>query len=149
MRLHALIAVSALLLLTPALGESQVVSEVMSGIQNGGGWVEVPIQDGRGSMSTMTLPTVGLTLAGCITIWPGHSGSWELEAHDRISNSVLEVTAEPGVGELFSHTFGMQAQIDFDFRWSEARDTTLLMWVGLNMGGVGQEESCAPRYAGG
>jgi hypothetical protein len=136
-------------LATTASAEGQVVSEVMSGIQNGGGWVEVPIQNGRGSMSTMTLPTVGLTLAGCITVWPGHSGSWVLEARDRVSNAVLEVTAEPGVGELFTHTFGLQAQIDFDFRWSEARDTTLLMWVGLNMGGEGKEESCEPRYAGG
>jgi len=148
MRRHALLVASAILL-TPALADSQVVSGVMSGIQNGGGWVEIPIQDGRGRMSTMTLPTVGLTLAGCITIWPGHSGSWELEAHDRVSSASLEVTAEPGVGELFSHTFGMQAQIDFDFRWSEARDTTLLMWVGLNMGGTGKEESCEPQYAGG
>lgn len=136
-------------LATTVRAEGQVVSEVMSGIQNGGGWVEVPIQNGLGSMSTMTLPTIGLTLAGCITVWPGHSGSWVLGAHDRVSDATLELTAEPGVGELFSHTFGLQAQIDFDFRWSEARDTTLLMWVGLNRGGEGEDQSCEPRYAGG
>ena len=76
------------------------------------------------------------------------SGSWTLTATDLVSQQELEITAEPGEGGLFAHTFGMQAQIDFDFEWSEPRDTMLLMWVGLNMGGEGKPESCEPRYAG-
>lgn len=132
----------------PARAGAQVVSDVMAGIREGGGWVAIPIEDGRGTFSTVTLPTAGMTLDGCVNVWYGHSGTWSIEAHERLRDSVLTLDAEPGIGVPFSHQFGMRAQIDFDFRWSEARDTTLMLWVGVDFFGEGADAACEPQYGG-
>lgn len=107
--------------------------DILSGLQKGGGWVNVPIEEGRGSYSTVRLPTVRMTVDGCVNVWYGHTGTWTIHARDAVTDSTLVIDAEPGIGVPFSHTFGMQAQIDFDFRWSEPRDTTLLLWVGVDL----------------
>ena len=122
-------------------------TDILEGLRNGGGWVEVPIEGGVGSISTMTMPTIGMTLAGCLNVWSGHSGEFEITARDNVTDSVLTATARPGVGVPFSHTFGMQAQVDFDLRWSEPRDTTLIMWVGIAIGRTA-EEACTPVFGG-
>ena len=67
--------------------------------------------------------------------------------HETVTDSVLVITAEPGEGVPFSHTFGLRAQVDFDVRWSEPRDTTLLLWVGLAVGRT-IEEACQPVFGG-
>jgi hypothetical protein len=41
----------------------------------------------------------------------------------------------------------VKAQLDFSFRWSEARDTTLAVWLGLAVGRT-QREACEPVYTG-
>ena len=123
------------------------VADVMEGLRNGGGWVSIPIQGGVGSARTPMLPSVGITLVGCVNVWEGHSGQWEMRAHDTVTDSVLVITAEPGVGVPFSHTFGLRAQVDFDVRWSEPRDTTLLLWIGLTIGRT-IEEACRPVFGG-
>lgn len=140
---------AAIWLALPLAAEAQAMADAMAGIRNGGGWVEIPIEAGEGTMSTMALPTLGMRLAGCMTVWPGHSGDFEIRAHERILDHVLEFTGKPGVGVPFAHTFGMRAQIDFDFHWSEPRDTTLLLWIGVDLSGGDGEEACEPKYAGG
>jgi hypothetical protein len=132
----------------PARTDAQVVSDVMAGIREGGSWVAIPIEDGRGTFSTVTLPTAGMTLQGCVNVWYGHSGTWSIEARERLRGSELTLDAEPGIGVPFSHEFGMRAQIDFDFRWSEARDTTLMLWVGVDFSGEGADAACEPQYGG-
>ena len=134
------------LVTSPAAGKAQTVSEVMAGLRNGGGWVAIPIAAGEGTIRSMTIPTGGLNLSGCINVWPGHSGEWQIRAHDRVGDKTTELNATPGVGVPFSHGFGLTAQVDFDFHWSEARDTTLMMWVGLGIGGESSEEPCEPKY---
>jgi hypothetical protein len=133
----------------PMSGNAQTVSEVMAGLRNGGGWVAIPIAGGEGTVRSMTMPTAGLSLSGCINVWPGHSGQWEIRAHDRVADKTTELDATPGVGVPFSHDFGLTAQVDFRFHWSEARDTTLMMWVGLGNGGEGSEDACEPKYPNG
>jgi hypothetical protein len=140
--------ITAIALAAPQPSGAQKVADVMTGIRDGGGWIGVPIEAGHGTFSTVTLPTAGMTLKGCVTVWYGHSGRWEIEARERIADDVLRIAAEPGIGVPFSHEFGMRAQIDFDFRWSEARDTTLMLWVGLDLMGRDDGEACEPRYAG-
>lgn len=142
-----LFAMSTLAL--PARGDAQVVPEVMAGLREGGGWVSIPIEDGHGTFRTATLPTAGMTLKGCMNVWHGHTGTWTVEAHERLQDEVLTLDAEPGIGVPFQHEFGMRAQIDFDFRWSEPRDTTLMLWVGVDFFGEGGDEACEPRYDGG
>jgi len=125
------------------------IAAVLSGMQSGGGWVGIPISAGQGSFSTVRVPTMALSVAGCINVWYGHSGTWEIEAREQVLGSVLRVEAEPGVGVPFEHDFGMQAQVDIDFRWSEARDTTLMLWVGVDLAGEGGESVCEPDYGDG
>jgi hypothetical protein len=146
---RSLMIAATWLALLPLASEAQGAADAMAGIRNGGGWVEIALEDGQGSMSTLTMPSLGMNLSGCMTVWPGHSGEFEVRAHERILDQVLEFTAEPGVGVPFSHTFGMRAQIDFDFHWSEPRDTTLMLWIGVDLGAGGSDESCEPKYEGG
>lgn len=143
MRLPLLVAAA---LLTAVPLHAQTTSDIMAGLRNGGGWAAIPIVQGEGRVRTGTLPTMGMTLAGCVNVWPGHSGSFEIHARDAVSDSVLVIEAHPGRGVPFSHTFGMQAQMDFGVRWTEPRDTTLTLWIGLAVGKT-PEEACEPVYA--
>lgn len=135
-----------LLPLLPVRAAGQTISGIMSGLREGGGWVGVPIERGHGTFSTVRLPTAGMALDGCVNVWYGHSGSWTIEARETIAQSSLTISAEPGVPVPFSHQFGMRAQIDFDFRWSEPRDTTLMLWVGVDMDGDGGEQAVCQPY---
>ena len=80
-----------------------------------------------------------------MTVWDELSGSWEIEATETVTGTKLLLSAEPGVGVPFSHQFGVQAQVDVSFRWSEPRDTTLLLWVGLTVNPDGVDAVCEPR----
>jgi hypothetical protein len=149
MRLLPLLTLFALSLLAmPSPGSSQGIAQLMTGFREGGGWVSIPIEEGRGTFSTITLPTAAMSVAGCINVWSVHSGTWKIEAHEKVLGSVLSLDAEPGQGVPFEHDFGMTAQVDFAFRWSEPRDTTLYLWVGLGRSGRGPETACEPREPG-
>ena len=124
--------------------EGQAIDAVMASIRNGGGWVSVPIEKGEGSTSTVTLPTMGLTLTGCVRVWDGQSGHWTIRAHDAISGDTLVVKSDPGQGVPFTHTFGLRSQLDVRFAWSEPRDTTLFLWIGLR-GAQDDRDACTPK----
>lgn len=136
----------AMIAFIPTSSSAQGIAGVMSAIQDGGGWVGIPIERGEGSFSTVRLPTARLALRGCVNVWYGHSGSWTIEAHERVAGESLTIAVEPGVAVPFSHDFGMQAQIDFAFRWSEPRDTTLLLWVGVDADGEGGKPPVCQPY---
>lgn len=125
--------------------QAQGVQEVLATIRNGGGWVTVPIVGGHGTASTLTLPTMGLNLRGCVNVWGGHTGLWEIRAEDTVADATLEVTSAPGQGVRFAHEFGLRSQLEFQFEWSEPRDTTLYLWVGLDREDDGPEEACTPK----
>lgn len=110
---------------------AQALDGVLTAIRNGGGWVSVDIKGGRGSTTTLPLPTMGMALNGCVRVYDGNSGRWRITAHETIADATLEVNAVPGQGVPFSHQFGLRSQIDVEFVWSEPRDTTLFLWVGL------------------
>jgi len=134
----------ALALTAPRAASAQPLDNVMSAIRDGGGWVSVPIVQGRGSASTMTIPTMGLTLTGCVRVWDGHSGRWEIRARENINQGALSATALPGQGVPFSHTFGLRSQLEVEFAWSEPRDTTLFLWVGVK-GADDPRDACVPK----
>ncbi len=138
-------AVTASLLLLASGARAQEAEDVLDGLRNGGGWVSVDLEDGVGSVRTARVPTLGMTVAGCLNVWGGHSGTFEIHARDLISDTSLVVRAEPGSGVPFRHTFGAQAQLEVEFRWTEPRDTTLLMWIGLAVGRT-VEEACEPVF---
>ena len=142
--MRPLLPLALLFLALPPGARAQPLDNVMSAIRDGGGWVSVEIVRGAGSASTVALPTMGLTLTGCVRVWDGHSGRWEIRAHETIADTTLVVRSEPGQGVPFSHTFGLRSQIDVDIRWSEPRDTTLFLWVGLK-GQDDQRDACVPK----
>jgi hypothetical protein len=124
---------------------AQGVQEMLAGIRNGGGWVSVPIVGGTGTASTVTLPTMGLNLTGCVNVWGGHTGEWKIRAQDTIGEESLLLTSVPGQGVKFAHEFGLRSQLEFEFQWSEPRDTTLYLWVGLEREEDGPDEACTPK----
>lgn len=127
---------------------AQGVADVMAGIRTGGGWISVPITEGRGTISSPPLPSFGLTLAGCMQVWEGHTGRWDIRALETVAPDSLRSQALPGRGVRFRHTFGVRAQLEFEFRWSEARDTTLFLWVGLENDDE-ERDPCTPVFRGG
>jgi hypothetical protein len=116
----------------------------MAAIRNGGGWVSVDIQDGRGAARTMPMPAMGMTVSGCLQVWEGNTGRWRIRAHDMVTDSIIEASGVPGQGVKFSHEFGLRTQLDVEFIWSEPRDTTLLLWVGLGDADL-NPEVCTPK----
>lgn len=142
--MRRLLTLALLLLALPASARAQPLDNVMTAIRNGGGWVSIPIVQGVGTTSTVTLPTMGFTLTGCVRVWDGHSGRWEIRAHETVADTTLVARSEPGQGVPFSHTFGLRSQIDVDIRWSEPRDTTLFLWVGLKAQDD-ERDACVPK----
>jgi len=144
-----LTAVGLVLIASMVWGQAEVraqsVQEVLANIRNGGGWVSVPIVSGHGTASTVTLPTMGLDLKGCVHVWAGHSGRWEIRARDTVDQATLRVMSTPGEGVRFAHEFGLRSQLEFEFHWSEPRDTTLYLWVGLDREDDGPDEACTPK----
>jgi hypothetical protein len=121
----------AVLVGRPGTLQAQALDGVMAAIRNGGGWVSVDIQNGRGSASTLPIPTMGMKLSGCVNVWEGNTGRWRIRARDTVADATLETNSVPGQGVTFSHDFGLRSQLEVEFVWSEPRDTTLFLWVGL------------------
>lgn len=128
----------------PTSAQAQSVGELMASVQRGGGWVSVPIENGIGHVSTATVPTVGLTVAGCVHVWAGHTGRWDIQARDALGEGRLRMEAGAGESVPFTYTAGMRSQLEIDFSWSEARDTTLFLWVGLARPNQDPESTCVP-----
>lgn len=115
----------------PRPASAQSFSELLNVIRRGGGWVAVPVESGRGTLQSASVPTGGLRLEGCARVWSGHSGSWRIRAEDVVSEEVLEATLGPGETVTFDHESSSRARVRLDVTWSEPRDTTFLLWVGL------------------
>lgn len=139
----------ALLLALALPGQAQTAAELMAGLRQGGGWIAVPIEEGTGVMRTAAVPTLGLVVTGCAQIWGGHSGTWEIRLRDSVSGRTLEVSAAPGEPILFTHASAMMSQVDLDVRWSEPRDTTLVMWIGIETPERKGDKACVPAEYGG
>lgn len=146
MRLYATTLVLAALMASgTAEVRAQGIQEILTTIRNGGGWVSIPIERGHGTYRTLPLPTMGMSLTGCVNLWGGHSGLWEIRARDTVAEDSLTMAPAPGQGVRFAHEFGLRSQLEFDFQWSEPRDTTLFLWVGLDREDDGPEEACTPK----
>ena len=131
----------------PSRARAQAPAELIQAVRAGGSWVALPVTGGRASLFSDTLPTLGLTLTGCFTVWPGHSGEWTFEAHDALNGRSLDAVATPGVGVPFSVETGMQSHLNLEVRWSEPRDTVLQVWVGLDI--PTRPDACEPVYGEG
>jgi hypothetical protein len=142
--MRVLLTLGLLAAALPASARAQPLDDVMAAIRNGGGWVSIPIVAGSGSTRTLPLPTMGLRLTGCVRVWDGHSGRWEIRAREMVADTTLTVRSAPGEGVPFAYTFGLRSQLEVDFVWSEPRDTTLFLWVGLK-GADDDRDACVPK----
>lgn len=129
----------------PSPAGAQSVGELLRALSRGGGWVQIPVVDGEGGVDSGPVPTGGLELDGCVRIWSGHSGSWDVRAEDTVTGRVLERSVVPGEPVRFSHATRSRARLRVDVRWSEPRDTTLLVWVGVQRAGREGGAACEPR----
>jgi hypothetical protein len=132
---------------TPLSGQGMV--DLLQALRDGGTWVGIPIEDGVGSVSTGTLPTLGITLRGCGQVYGAHTGQWEIHARDSLGGGRLDVEVDPGEPVEFSYTTGTVSQLAVEDRWSEARDTTLLVWIGLETRDPRRPDACIPVYGKG
>lgn len=119
-----------------APAQAQTLADLMAALEQGGGWVSIEIQGGRGNLQTLAVPTGGLLVEGYFQIWEHNSGRWSISATDLLSEAgrsspLLQVQARPGQRVWFAHRTGMMARLRVDVEWSEPGDTTLWVWVGL------------------
>lgn len=123
-----------LALLFPAPGADAQVVQLMRAIADGGSWINLPVRTGKASLRSPAVPLAGLALNGCLLVWKGHSGEWTVRARDTLGDKELDVVALPGQPVKFDYKAGFKAQLDLEVEWTEPRDTTLFMWVGLSPG---------------
>lgn len=136
---------SGALVASPATARGQSLTDLLQILSRGGGWVNIPVDDGRGTVDSGTVPTAGMDFEGCVRIWSGHSGTWHVRAEEVVSERVLEESVVPGESVRFRHATRGRARLRVDVRWSEPRDTTLLVWIGLRRQGEDAEAACRPR----
>ncbi len=127
------VAVSALsgALALPVPAEGQV-AQLLKAVSSGGSWIRLPVEGGQASYRSPVIPLAGMAFNGCVKIWERHSGSWTISARDGLGEARLDVTAAPGESVTFDYRAGFQARLDVDIEWSEPRDTTLFVWVGVS-----------------
>jgi len=147
--MRILVSMLALIGLTATAAAAQTLADLLATMRAGGGWVSIPIEGGRGELVTRVVFTGGMTIAGCAQIWPGHSGRWEIDATETRREETFRMRAHGGQPVPFSHKTGPTAQVDLKVRWSEPRDTTLFLWVGLEWIGAGDRNVCEPVYGEG
>ena len=145
MRVRVPALVVLLLVSAPLPARAQSLLDLLRSIRQGGGWVSIPIEAGRGSWSSEVIPTMELTLAGCMQVYAGHSGRWDIVARDSLGHGRMEADVIGGERVPFRYETGQRAQLTLEARWSEPRDTTLLLWVGLRTPGH-KRDVCAPIY---
>ncbi|MEQ9399084.1 MAG: hypothetical protein RJQ04_07915 [Longimicrobiales bacterium] len=148
LRILAVAALTGVACTTPGAAGAQSLPEFLGAVRQGGGWITLPIEKGTGKLLTRPLPTGGLSLNGCLEIWHGHSGAFDVRIEDTYGNGRLVTLARPAQDVPFTYDTGAWAQLDVNVRWSEPRDTTLVVWVGLGRAS-GERDPCEPVYAPG
>ena len=133
-RVLAVAALTGVACATPGAAGAQSLPEFLGAVRQGGGWVTLPIEKGTGKLLTRPLPTGGLSL--------------DVRIEDTYGNGRLQTLARPAQDVPFTYDTGAWAQLDVNVRWSEPRDTTLVVWVGLGRRS-GERDPCEPVYAPG
>lgn len=129
--------------LSPTMASGQLV-ELLQALSGGGSWINLEIVAGAGRFSSPVIPIAGMAVEGCFQVWDGHSGDWTVEARDPLSEQELSATVRPGEAVPFDYAGGMTAKLEVDIAWSEPRDTTLFMWVGLKSLTAADQDVCTP-----
>jgi len=127
----------------PVSGHAQI-ADFLQAVNRGGGWISLDVVRGRGTYESATVPIGGLRVKGCFQVWEGHSGTWSVHAQDPHGDGELDVRTRPGQPVEFDYKAGMQARLEVNVEWSEPRDTTLFMWVGIEGLSSRERDVCKP-----
>ncbi len=138
----ALLAWGALFFAGPSPGEAQL-AQILEALSKGETWVNLPVKEGRGLWTTPSVPAFGLRFEGCARIWEKHSGTWKITATDLVGGEEVRLEGGPGAERRFSYEGGAVAKLQVQVEWSEPRDTTLFLWIGLKTA-VKQESDADP-----
>ncbi len=144
---HALLS-SCFLAVAPTAAESQL-ARLLQAVRDGGGWVRFEVEDGKSGYRSDPVPVVGLSLDGCFQVVQPRTGSWTLTARDMLGDGRIKATVEAGEPVRFSYEAGFRTQLDVVAEWSEPRNTTLVMWVGLETLADDDRDICEPPQGGG
>jgi hypothetical protein len=125
---------------SPSAVQAQTMDQLLRVMQEGGAWLALEIDEGRGSYTGVAVPTMGMNLQGFFQVADVHRGGWSIQVADLVRDPsgepVIDVTVEPGERRQFAYDTGATVQVQVDVTWSEPADTVLWVWVGLPGGEV-------------
>lgn len=113
------------------------MQQLLQVMRDGGTWLSLPIEDGRGSYLGPAVPTMGMAVAGWFQISDVHRGEWSIKVVDLTGGSettVVDADARPGERVPVAYDAGATVQVKVDVEWSEPADTVLWVWVGIPTG---------------
>lgn len=117
--------------------QGQSLQQIMQVMQDGGTWLSLPIEDGRGTFTGATVPTMGMSLEGWFQVSDVHRGEWSIKVVDLTRSpgaTVVETRAKPGERIPVVYNAGPTVRVQVDVMWSEPADTVLWVWVGMPAG---------------
>ena len=149
-----LLALTGFAITMPATAAEAQLLEAMKALSEGGRWLNLPVHDGKAEIRGPLVPLAGVAVDGCFVVWRHHSGEWTVHAKDERSGQAIDTVAIPGSPVRFAYKAGFTARFSVEVEWSEPRDTTLFVWVGVSRARRGSsddgaegdgEDICTPR----
>lgn len=134
---------SCVLAAVPTSAEGQL-GRLLQAVKEGGGWARFSVEEGRGGYRSAAVPVAGLSLDGCFQVVQPATGTWTLTARDLLGDGRIEATVGAGEPVRFSYEAGFRTQLDVVVEWSEPRDTTLVVWIGLETLAQEGRDVCQP-----
>jgi len=97
-------------------------------------FVNVPIQNGRGELTSEKKTTAWVTIEGTATVTTPTNGTWNIRATDLVANkTVFEASGLPcNQPKWFSYQTGWSTQLKVVAEWSEPANTTLKVTLDTN-----------------
>ncbi len=135
------------LAVAPGLADAQL-ARLLQTLRDGGGWARFAVEGGRGGYRSSPVPVAGLSLSGCFQVVQPRTGAWTITARDMLGDGKIEATVAAGEPVRFSYEAGFRTRLDVVVEWSEPRDTTLVLWVGLDTLADEDRDSCRPPPPG-
>ena len=90
--------------------------------------ISVPVKNGHGTVST-SKTTFGITMEGHFEIKSPDNGTWTLVVKDGKNTIINKSGVKKGEQIPFKYHTGFKISMHFDAKWSEIKDTTLIIHV--------------------